>query len=168
MRAALVLCSLLLTGAACADTRGDVRLAQSGDASISELRPAPDRITQTSPKAAAQALNTWRQARGLSPLHRNPRLQQAAEVQSRDMARTGRMAHQGSDGSRVGDRAKRAGYTYSHVAENLAMTPFGIDSAMELWEKSPSHRQAMLRPDLRDFGLAQVGQYWTLVLGKPR
>lgn len=134
-------------------------------ASIYELRRAPAQVLQNSQAEAAAAFNGWRRAQGLAPLTRAAQLQRAAQVHSDDMARMNTMSHVGSDGSRVGERAHAQGYQYSHVAENVAMTPFGIDSAMELWAKSPSHRAAMLRSDVREFGLAQNGRYWTLVMG---
>ncbi|MCA0994141.1 CAP domain-containing protein [Alloyangia pacifica] len=134
-------------------------------ASIVELRRAPGQVVQSSGSEAAAALNSWRRAQGLAPLSRSGQLQRAAQVHSDDMARMNKMSHVGSDGSRVGARTRAAGYDYREVAENVAMTPLGIDSAMELWAKSPSHRAAMSRSDLREFGLAQNGRYWTLVMG---
>ncbi|ANT60919.1 hypothetical protein AYJ57_11420 [Salipiger sp. CCB-MM3] len=134
-------------------------------ASIVELRRAPGQVVQSSGSEAAAALNSWRRAQGLAPLSRSGQLQRAAQAHSDDMARMNKMSHVGSDGSRVGARTRAAGYDYREVAENVAMTPLGIDSAMELWAKSPSHRAAMSRSDLREFGLAQNGRYWTLVMG---
>lgn len=134
-------------------------------ASIYELRRAPSQVVQSSQAAAAAAFNGWRRAQGLAPLTRSAQLQRAAQAHSDDMARMNKMSHVGSDGSRVGARARAAGYDYRHVSENVAMTPLGIDSAMELWAKSSSHRAAMLRTDVREFGLAQNGRYWTLVMG---
>ncbi|MBE9639736.1 CAP domain-containing protein [Salipiger mangrovisoli] len=134
-------------------------------ASIYELRRAPAQVVQTAPAEAAAALNGWRRAQGLAPLTRSAQLQRAAQAHSDDMARMNKMGHVGSDGSRVGARTRAAGYDFREVAENVAMTPLGIDSAMELWAKSPSHRAAMSRGDLREFGLAQNGRYWTLVMG---
>ncbi|WP_226622838.1 CAP domain-containing protein [Alloyangia pacifica] len=178
----LALTLLPLTLAACVDVRVQPGAAspaaravpvasqpaargQVEGASIYELRRAPAQVVQSSQAEAAAAFNGWRRAQGLAPLTRSAQLQRAAQVHSDDMARMNKMSHVGSNGSRVGARAHAQGYPYRHVSENVAMTPLGIDSAMELWAKSSSHRAAMLRTDVREFGLAQTGRYWTLVMG---
>lgn len=118
--------------------------------------------------ASVPSLNAYRRAHGLSELTRSAALQRAAEAHAADMARMGDMTHSGSDGSSVGDRVKRQGYRYRRVAENIAETRRGADGAMQLWINSPPHRKNMLLPDITHYGLAQSGNYWAMVLAKPR
>ncbi|MCR8546533.1 CAP domain-containing protein [Salipiger sp. P9] len=114
------------------------------------------------------SLNAYRTASGLRPLALSPRLQAAAEIHARDMAAMAKMTHTGSDGSEVADRVKRQGFRYRRVAENIAETGRGLDRAMELWTASAPHRKNMLLRDVTHYGIAQSGDYWAMVVARPR
>lgn len=114
------------------------------------------------------AFNALRAQKGLPELRRSRQLDAAARRHAADIARMGRLTHEGSDGSQVGQRVKAAGYTMRRVAENAAWTPNGFDRVLEIWENSPKHRKNMLRRDVEDYGLAKSGDYWVLVVGKTR
>ncbi|HJS60918.1 MAG TPA: hypothetical protein VJ800_04105, partial [Pseudolabrys sp.] len=51
-------------------------------------------------------------------------------------------------------------------AENVAAGCASESCAIALWVGSPGHRENMLLPDVRKYGLASSGQYWCLVLGR--
>ncbi len=117
--------------------------------------------------AMLEAINAQRQAHGARPLVLDVRLMRAAEVHARDLARTGRFAHTGSDGSSVGDRAERAGYRWSRIAENLADTRAATPSSVvEQWMRSGPHRANLLNRAFGDLGVAHEGQIWVVVLGR--
>ncbi|WP_236016541.1 CAP domain-containing protein [Salipiger abyssi] len=145
-------------------------LLASGCASaVPEQAPTPAVASQgAAAQAATPSLNAYRAANGLSGLSRSAALQRAAESHARDMERMGDMTHTGSDGSSVGDRVKQQGYRFRRVAENIAETGRGADRVMELWIASAPHRKNMLLPDVTQYGLAQSGDYWALVVGRPR
>ena len=87
-----------------------------------------------------------------------------------------------ADGSRPADRAKKHGYDYCIVLENIAYhySSAGF-SAEELgnkatrgWKQSPGHRKNMLDPDVTDTGVAlarsdQTGYYYAVqMFGRPK
>ena len=84
------------------------------------------------------------------------------------MAQMDRMIHRGSDGSAISDRVKRQGYRFGKVAENIAKTGRGQARAMQIWIDSPPHRSNMLMRDATQYGLAQSGDYWAMVVARPR
>ncbi|MWD29550.1 CAP domain-containing protein [Aquicoccus sp. SCR17] len=117
---------------------------------------------------AVRALNEFRVAQGRAPLVASPVLQQVAEGHAQDMARNGFFSHRGSNGSTIGNRARAAGYGYCFLAENIARGQRSLDEVMRGWAGSPGHRQNMLNPQAREFGLArQRGNTWVMVLGRP-
>ncbi len=118
------------------------------------------------PKGAQ--LNALRQRNGLAPLSYSPVLQKVARRHARDMARMQKMTHTGSDGSQIGDRIQRTGYDLRRGAENIAVTRRGLDGAMEIWTNSPPHRSNMLMRDVTEYGLAQSGNYWAMVVARTK
>ena len=64
-------------------------------------------------------------------------LNRAALIHSQDMAKNDFFEHEGSDGSKVGDRASRVGYRWRAVAENIAIGAETAEIVVEGW----------LRPD---------------------
>ena len=116
---------------------------------------------------ARQILNSLRSEAGAGNVRQSPALDRAARMHAVDMATKGYFSHTGSDGSRVGNRAKRAGYRYCRVGENLAYGQKNVRQAFQAWVNSPSHRKNMLRREFVEFGLARApGDIWVLVLGR--
>lgn len=83
------------------------------------------------------------------------------------MARTGNFGHAGSEGDRVGDRVRAAGYRYCTVAENISWGRDSRAEAMRRWMASPPHRHNMLLRRVTEYGYGEVGSYRVLVLGRP-
>ncbi len=117
--------------------------------------------------AMLEAVNAQREERGLRPLALDARLTRAATVQARDLERTGRLDHRGSDGSTPGDRADRAGYRWSNIAENLAESRSTSPRAVvDQWMRSRDHRKNVLNAAYRDLGVAHEGRIWVIVMGR--
>lgn len=117
---------------------------------------------------AAQALNHERADAGRGGVVLSDRLQAAAEAHAQDMRRRGFFSHQGSNGGSVGARAKKQGYRYCLIAENIAKGQRTLAEVMQSWMRSAGHRKNMLHRDVLDFGLARVDQnIWVMVLGRP-
>lgn len=117
-------------------------------------------------------INQARCGQGLTPLTINALLGNAAYVHDLDMVTNNFFDHRGSDGSTVGDRVSRQGYTWIAVGENLAAGPPGTAETFGMWWNSPDHKANMLNADFREMGLSHLfragttyGHYWTLVLG---
>lgn len=102
------------------------------------------------------------------PLAWHPALAAAAERHSQDMAENDRFSHQGTDGSRVGQRASEAGYDWRRVAENIAARQPTVDIVVQAWVASESHCRALMDPRYTEMGAAEADRYWTQVFALPR
>lgn len=108
------------------------------------------------------------------PLTLSATLSRAALVHSQDMAKNNFFEHEGSDGSKVGERTARVGYRWRAVAENIAIGAETPEIVVEGWLKSPGHCVNIMSPDYTEMGIAYVtepksepGIYWTQVFGRP-
>lgn len=106
----------------------------------------------------------------------NNALAAAALVHSDDMVAHDFFSHTGSDGRNAGDRATAAGYAWSGWGENIAAGYGSAAAVMAGWMASPGHCANIMAPNFQQVGVACVkggagnryGNYWTMVLGKPR
>lgn len=89
-------------------------------------------------------INAYRAKAGLQPMTPHPQLQAAAEAHAKDMARTGRMSHTGSDGSSFVDRAKRAGYAVRSAGGEIIAGSGDPREAVQMWRGSGGHNGQML------------------------
>lgn len=118
--------------------------------------------------AILSAVNTLRNDAGRASLVYSDRLQALAQIHADDMASSGFFSHTGSDGSQLGDRARRAGYGFCFIAENIAKGQRTASEALQGWVDSRGHRRNMLDRRATEMGLAQApGAIWVMVLGRP-
>ncbi len=115
----------------------------------------------------APEVNAFRVANGQPALAADGRLARAAQAHANDMLAKNYFSHTGQDGSSAGDRVKRQGYGFCFVAENIAQGQKGALLALTGWQKSEGHRKNLLNKNAIHFGMAQAGDYWVMVLGKP-
>lgn len=105
------------------------------------------------------------------PLASNAALDAAALAHSSEMAALRYFSHQGNDGSQVGDRAKRAGYNWRHIGENIASGMRTPEDAVAGWVASPGHCANLMNPAFTDMGSgygknqASGIVFWTQVFG---
>ncbi len=109
-----------------------------------------------------------------SALNWNTNLLQAAKGHATDMATNNYFSHTGQDGRTPDRRVLAAGYSYSHMGENIAAGQTSVESAMAAWIGSPSHCQNMMTPDFKDIAVACVRNeastyriYWVMEMGRP-
>jgi uncharacterized protein YkwD len=110
------------------------------------------------------------------PLAWDGSLADAALEHSRDMAQNRYFAHEGSDGSMVGDRAQRAGYLWRRIGENIASGQASPEAAVAGWLDSPGHCANIMHPGFTQMGAAYAINpasesgtvYWTQAFGTPR
>lgn len=112
-------------------------------------------------------VNAFRASNDAFPVAADARLAAAAMAHAQDMAQNGFFAHAGSDGSSVGDRVKRQGYGFCFVAENIAKGQRSAEAALAGWKTSQGHRENMISGFATQMGMAQSGDVWVMVLGKP-
>lgn len=119
--------------------------------------------------------NSIRAEHGLPAYLWDERLAAAARRHANDMANSGWIAHTGSDGTRVRDRARDAGYPgFSWglvVGENIygGYTHNRPTDAMTWWMNSPPHRSQILSTRFREMGAASASRngttYYVAVFG---
>lgn len=149
---------------------------QGGTARQAPLAPvvAPVALTDKGPAPVVTreqgdllaAINYARQSRGRAALTADPQARLAAERHARDLRHSGRLSHQGSDGSTVGERVSREGIAWCRVAENLARGQDSAALAVAGWLASPGHRRNLLG-DYTRLGIARNGDLWVAVFYKP-
>ena len=115
--------------------------------------------------AATVAVNDFRKDKRRKALKYSSKLEKIADDHAKDMAKNSFFSHQGSNGSSVGDRARKGGYKYCVIAENIAMGQSSLDEVMQSWINSKGHRKNLEHKKVSEFGLArQPGNIWVMVL----
>lgn len=108
-------------------------------------------MSQTTASAADEIFrqtNAYRAQNGLSPLRRDPLLEQAAAVRAEEIAR--RFSHTRPDGSHWSTVSAAA------AGENIARGHRTADKAMAAWMTSSGHRANILRGSFTSIGVAAV------------
>jgi len=105
----------------------------------------------------------------------NEHLAQAAQHQAAEMAQYQYFSHTGRDGGDVGQRARRAGYAWKSVGENLATGQTTPEEVTAGWVASPGHCANLMNPGFTEMGAAyalnsasRTAIYWAQVFGMPR
>jgi len=126
-----------------------------GEDAFLKLQFPADLVTQLDPAGEARMLVLVNQARaqvGLSPLHSDTLLQQAAREHSADMYKRHYFSHKTPDGKTPYDRLHDLHLNYVTAGENLAFAA-DVDTAFSSLMQSPDHRANILNPDFRCIGI---------------
>jgi uncharacterized protein YkwD len=109
------------------------------------------------------------------PLRWNAALESVSAAHAADMAGYSYFEHTGRDGSRVSDRASRAGYPWRAIGENIASGQMTADVVVQGWLKSPGHCANIMSTGFSEMGAAFAvnpkssgGIYWVQVFGTAR
>lgn len=118
-------------------------------------------------------INAQRRQAGLAPLVYNAQLDQMAKIQSVQMAEVQKMAHVLPEAElpTLTDRARRVGYPYGRIAENVALGYPTAESVVEGWMTSKGHRANILNRDVVETGIGIArsragGLYYCQVFGR--
>jgi uncharacterized protein YkwD len=118
-------------------------------------------------------INAERRRRRLGALVYQPQLDRMAKIQAAQMATFQRMAHvlPGAELPTLSDRARRVGYSYGRIAENVALGYPSADAVVEGWMSSEGHRENILERDVTETGIAVArskagGLYYCQVFGR--
>lgn len=143
--------------------------------------PVPAAADDTA-KAVLAIINAARSKAGCAPLKLNSKLMAAAKKHATSMAEKNFFGHKGKDGSKPSSRAKRQGYSYHMIAENIAAGLSSATQAANSWLGSSGHRKNILNCKLKDTGIAVAYQsddepmdgnskpyyyYWVQIFGAP-
>ena len=159
-------------------TSEDAPASKNAPKSASSTGPAKTRQSETSistPSEPAQDgtedevvdfVNGERAKTGCDPLTMDPKLAQAAQDHSTDMAERDYFDHTTPEGLTFADRIVNAGYP-TPGAENIAVGQQNAEDVMDAWMNSDGHRANILNCDLKTIGvgLAEDGMYWTQDFG---
>jgi len=103
--------------------------------------------------------NKYRLDDDLNILNRNLTLDKIAATKLNDMFKNQYFAHESpATGDQVGDLAKKIGYNFIIIGENLALGNFSDDKELvDAWMNSPGHRANILKDSYEEIGVA-VGE----------
>jgi uncharacterized protein YkwD len=132
-------------------------------------------VLQLANKARASARKCGRERfRAVGPLRWSDKLAKAALAHAKDMTAHSQLEHEGSDGSKVGDRVSRIGYDWQAVAENIAEGQTSAAAVMDSWLNSPGHCSNIMSGNFTAMGVAYFadpkssgGIYWAQVFARP-
>jgi uncharacterized protein YkwD len=117
-----------------------------------------------------QGVNASRQGQGLRALRADRSLMQAAQTHACDIARHGRMTHQGADGTNSAQRAERAGFNTCLTAENLAWGFPRPEQIVAGWMGSAGHRRNILLDRATHYGIGIAdgpqGPMWVMLYAR--
>ena len=136
-------------------------------------RPSDETITEWE-RLVLDLTNEYRVSHGLPMLIWDDTLAYAARLHSADMAYNNFIAHEGSDGSDIGERITRAGWEWGIVKENVAVGQYTPQMVVEGWIDSPGHRVNILSEDVTYLGVgfyfledSRFHFHWTQKFGAP-
>ena len=98
------------------------------------------------------AHNNEREKNGLSPLILNSNLSRSATNKAHAMLESNCWSHYCPDGKEPWDYFIAAGYNYQHAGENLAEGFSSIDSVIQAWMNSKTHRDIILNMNFKEVG----------------
>ena len=98
--------------------------------------------------------NETRVAYGKTPLVRNQKLENAAQMKADDMAEYQYFAHNSPTGITPWYWVKKAGYDFLYAGENLAIDFIRSQDVEEAWMKSPTHRANILNSKFEEIGIS--------------
>ncbi len=124
-------------------------------------------------QSLVDAVNLERESVGLAPLTTSPALSSDAEAYADRLIARDFFAHTDPlSGATLAARAKKSGYLFFKVGENLAAGQQDVESVMADWMDSATHRSNILDPDFTEIGIAvrdggRFGRYWVQEFGRP-
>ena len=83
------------------------------------------------------------------------------------LRKRGYIPHRGRGGTRVGQRASRAGYRWRAIGENIASGYTTPRAVVESWLESPGHCRNIMDASYTQMGVARSGNIYVQVLAKP-
>ena len=114
--------------------------------------------------------NTYRRSVSVPLLQLQAQLTQAAQRHAEDMAQKNYFDHTSPNGDGPWERAQKAGYPITSMAENIAMGAESPGEAMQMWINSKGHRENLENDSVAEMGvgLAQGNGgdlYWVQLFG---
>lgn len=103
------------------------------------------------------AINKERVKANLEILSTNPKLNFSSQSKAQHMAENNYFSHVYSgDGTKWSDFIQKQDYDYVVAGENLANGFYDVDSMIEAWMNSPTHRENILNEKVNETGVGIV------------
>lgn len=100
--------------------------------------------------------NESRLAYDQTPLIRSAKLDWAAELKGKDMARKQYFSHNSPTGVTPWHWFKEVGYNFLYAGENLAINFTDSSDVEKAWLNSPTHRANIMNVEFREIGMATI------------
>ena len=110
-------------------------------------------VSTVLPATVVQLTNDERSDLGESTLRRSAVLDKAAQMKAQHMANNEYFSHYAPDGTSPWYWFDKAGYTYAHAGENLAIHFTDSDEVVEAWMNSPTHRANIVSGKYTEIGV---------------
>ena len=129
-----------------------------------------DLLTLTNIQRAKDCKCAGKKQKKVGLLTWNDNLAAAAQEQAEYLIKKRSISHKGAHGSNPASRAKKHGYRWSYVGENIAKGQESPEEVMKSWMNSPGHCRNIMNDNYTEFGaavvLAKNGQLiWVQVFG---
>lgn len=111
-------------------------------------------LSSVLPSVLVDMTNENRVAQDLHGLKQNDTLARAAQMKAEHMAEKGYFAHDSPNGVTPWQWFQKAGYTYEHAGENLAVNFSDSTDVVQSWMESRLHRKNILETDFTEIGIA--------------
>ena len=95
-----------------------------------------------------------------SPLLRNQKLDQAAELKGKDMSSKEYFSHNSPEGVTPWYWFRKVGYNFLYAGENLAINFTDSSDVEKAWLNSPTHKANIVKAEFREIGMATVKGYY--------
>jgi hypothetical protein len=117
-------------------------------------------VSTVLPAVVVDLTNDERADIAAAPLRRNSTLDAAAQLKAQHMADNQYFAHFAPDGTSPWHWFSKAGYSYAHAGENLAIHFTDSSELVEAWMKSPKHRENIVNTVYTEIGVGTAkGSY---------
>lgn len=113
-------------------------------------------VANITPEQVVELTNNERIKAGLTELHADPQLTEAALNKATYMFAKNYWAHTAPDGTEPWKFVLEAGYKYRFAGENLARDFATPEDAVAAWMNSPTHKDNLLSAKYQDTGIAVV------------
>ena len=150
----------------CGNSCGSGSLCQSGSCKASTKVQAD--ISETNKARSTQTdCGQYGVKSAVPALSGHKKLHQAAQKHADDMAMNSFFSPTGSDGTKVSDRVRNAGFSYRAVGENIARGTRTAKQSVQGWIKSDGHCRNLMSSRFTYIGVgvakANYGFYWVQV-----
>jgi len=97
----------------------------------------------------------------------NNLLEKAALKHATDMRDQSFFSHFSSDGTGLGQRVTKEGYSWKYVGENIAFGYPSLEEVMQGWVDSPGHCRNLMSVNFTEIGLVELDGYWVQDFARP-